>query len=154
MLYVVMLAAFVGSVPLRPAADSVRSDEDVRQVALRHASQIKQCYESHGLKVNPSLGGTLEVELLVLPTGRVDSAAVASSQLAGPGKQEVEACVVGAVRNWRFDRGNYALESIVYPFQLRREAGAMRAASREHGWFGRVLARLTRSSGPSDTPSA
>jgi hypothetical protein len=129
MLHAVLLAALLSSAPVRPAADSVRSDEDVRLVALRHASEIRQCYESHGLKVNPSLGGTLEVELLVLPTGRVDSAAVSRSQLAGPGKHEVEACVVGAVRNWRFDRGNYALEAIVYPFQLRRDE-SVRAASR------------------------
>jgi len=129
MLHAVLLAALL-STPPRPAADSVRSDDDVRMVALRHATEIRQCYESHGLKVNPSLGGTLEVELLVLPTGRVDSAAVSRSQLAGPGKQEVEACVVSAVRNWRFDRGNYVLESIVYPFQLRRDESVVRAASR------------------------
>ena len=128
MLHAVLFAALVHTLPVRSPADSVRSDDDVRQVALRHASEIKECYEAHGLKVNPSLGGTLEVELLVLPTGRVDSASVSRSQLAGPGKNEVEACVVGAVRNWRFERGNFRLESIVYPFQLRRD-DAVRAAS-------------------------
>jgi hypothetical protein len=125
MIHVVLLAALLGATP---AADSVRPDDEVRQVALRHATEIRQCYETHGLKVNPSLSGTLEVELIVLPTGRVDSASVSNSQLVGPGKHEVESCVVANVRNWRYERGPFAKESIIYPFQLVRDPGLVKAA--------------------------
>lgn len=122
MLHLVLLASLLGGpIPPRAAADSVRPDDEVRQVALRHSTEIRQCYESRGLKVNPELSGTLEVELIVLPTGRVDSASVSASELAGPGKQEVESCVVENVRNWRYERGPFAKESIVYPFQLTRD---------------------------------
>jgi TonB family protein len=129
MLHVVLLATLLGGPSLsRPAADSVRPDEEVRQVALRHATEIRECYESRGLKVNPALAGTVEVELIVLPTGRVDSASVSTSQLAGPGKHEVESCVVANVRNWRYERGPFAKESIVYPFQFVRDPGTVRTA--------------------------
>lgn len=133
MLHTVLLVSFLATFPSRspspaphrlgshPPADSVRPDDEVRLVALRHATEIRQCYETRGLKINPTLSGTLEIELVVLPTGRVDSAAVTASQLVGRGKEEVESCVVETVRNWRYARGPFETESIVYPFELVRE---------------------------------
>lgn len=100
-------------------ADSGRRDDDIRLVALHHAAEVRRCYEAEGLRRNPQLAGTIEVELRVLPNGRVDSVSVASSELAGPGKNEVERCVATLVRNWRFARGPYAVETIVYPFTLQ-----------------------------------
>lgn len=100
------------------AADSERADRDIRQVALHHAAEVRQCYESQGLRRNPGLSGIVEVELRVLPTGVVDSARVSSSQLDGYGKLEVEECIVELARNWRFDRGPFGVETIVYPFTL------------------------------------
>ena len=102
-------------------ADSVRADDEIRLVALRHAGEIQRCYETQGLRVNPSLAGLVEVELKVLPSGRVDSASVATSALAGPGREEVESCITMTVRNWRFERGPFVTEMIVYPFNLVRE---------------------------------
>ena len=104
-------------------ADSLRPDSDVRLVALRHASEIQRCYETHGLRVNPGLGGTIEVEVTVLPSGRVNGASVTASSLAGLGRAEVESCITTSVRNWRFERGPFATETIVYPFNLVRERG-------------------------------
>lgn len=104
-------------------ADSLRPDSDVRLVALRHASEIRSCYETHGLRVNPGLGGRIEVELRVAPSGRVDSASVTASSLAGLGRAEVESCITASVKNWRFERGPFATEIIVYPFNLVRERG-------------------------------
>ena len=113
--------ALAGQLSALPA-DSARSDADVRDVALRHATEVRRCYETQGLRLNPSLGGTLEVSVTVSPSGRVDSASVSASQLTGPGKQEVESCVLTAARNWRFERGPYSTETIVYPFALSRES--------------------------------
>jgi TonB family protein len=127
MLHTLLVAALFAGHPA--AADSIRSDHDVRQVALRHAAEIQRCYESEGLRLNPTLRGTVEVELIVLPTGRVGNASVQRSQLAGLGKHEVEKCVLTAVRNWRFDRGPYATEAIVYPFSLVRDQRVRRTAA-------------------------
>lgn len=100
------------------AVDSERPDGDVRQVALHHAAEVRGCYESQGLRRNPGLSGIVEIELRVLPTGVVDSARISASQLDGSGKLEVERCIVDTARNWRFDRGPFAVETIVYPFTL------------------------------------
>jgi TonB family protein len=140
MLLPLLFATLAGASAPVPSVttDSLRPDQEIRQVALRHAMQIQRCYETHGLKVNPSMSGTIEVELVVLPTGRVDTATVSRSQLAGPGKREVEACVVTAVRNWRFERGPFVKEAIVYPFQLVRDRAA-RSASYSPRTGGRVV---------------
>ena len=106
-----------------PAAppDSLRPDLDIRLVALRHASEIQHCYETEGLRVNPTLAGVIEVEVTVAPSGRVQDAEVSASALSGAGRREVESCITTSVRNWRFERGPYALETIVYPFHLVRD---------------------------------
>jgi hypothetical protein len=113
------LASNVTLAPQQP--DSLRPDTDVRLVALRHAPEIQRCYETEGLRVNPGLGGVIEVEVTVGPSGRVEDAEVGSSALSGAGGQEVESCIKTTVRNWRFERGPYALETIVYPFNLVRD---------------------------------
>jgi len=112
---------------LSPAVepDSVRPDVDVRLVALRHAGEIQHCYETEGLRVNPGLGGMIEVEVTVGPSGRVEEAAISSSNLSGAGHQEVETCITSSMRNWRFERGPFAIETIVFPFNLVRDRGVM-----------------------------
>lgn len=102
-------------------ADSLRPDTDVRLVALRHASEIQRCYETEGLRINPGLSGVIEVEVTVGASGRVEEAEVSSSALFGAGREQVETCITSTVRNWRFERGPYALETIVYPFNLVRD---------------------------------
>jgi hypothetical protein len=111
--------------PLRTVPDSVRPDVDVRLVALRHAGEIQRCYETEGLRVNPGLGGLIEVEVTVDPSGRVEEAAVSSSNLSGTGHHEVEMCITTSVRNWRFEKGPFAIETIVYPFNLVRDRGVI-----------------------------
>ena len=93
--------------------------------ALRHAIEIQRCYETQGLRLNAALGGMIEVEVTVLPSGRVQSASVASSALQGLGRDEVEACITTVVKNWRFEKGPFATETIVYPFNLVRERGTV-----------------------------
>jgi hypothetical protein len=118
------LATRLVALPQNP--DSLRPDLDVRLVALRHAGEIQRCYENQGLKVNPGLGGMIEVEVTVAPSGRVEDANVSASALSGIGRQEVESCITTTVKNWRFERGPYTTETIVYPFNLVRDAGVMR----------------------------
>jgi outer membrane biosynthesis protein TonB len=97
------------------AMDSVRQEIEVRATVLRHEPDIRRCYQDEGLRRNPDLAGQIEVELTILPTGTVDSVNVATS-LAGPGQHEVTVCVASRARNWRFERGPYAVETVVFPF--------------------------------------
>lgn len=121
------LAGGVAATPQRP--DSIRSDLDVRLVALRHAAEIQRCYEDQGLRVNPGLSGMVEVEVTVAPSGRVQEANVASSALSGAGRVEVESCITTTMKNWRFDKGPYTTETIVYPFNLVHDRAAVRNTS-------------------------
>ena len=127
MLYTLALSLAIASHSPSPAqrTDSLRPDDDVRLVALRHASEIQRCYETQGLRVNPDLGGVIEVEVTVAPSGRVEGANVSASALQGLGREEVEACITTAVKNWRFEKGPYATETIVYPFKLVHERGSV-----------------------------
>ena len=113
---------------LPPAADSVRREVEVRETVLRHAPDVRRCYQDEGLRRNPELAGKIEVELTILPTGTVDSVNVATN-LAGPGEQEVTVCVALRARNWRFERGPYAVETVVFPFVFSREERAKLDAS-------------------------
>jgi hypothetical protein len=127
MLHTLILSLAVASrMSLIPQqADSLRPDTDVRLVALRHAAEIQRCYETEGLRVNPGLGGIVEVEVTVTPSGHVEDAEVSASALSGAGQREVESCITTSVRNWRFEKGPFAIETIVYPFNLVRNSGVM-----------------------------
>jgi hypothetical protein len=103
--------------PAHPA-DSVRTDRDVRLTALRHVADVRRCYEREGLTRDPGLTGTLDITVTVLATGTVRDAVVSSSAMHGLGAREVAACLTTAIRNWRFDRGPYVVESIVFPFRF------------------------------------
>ena len=93
-------------------ADSVRSDRDVRLAALRHVADIKRCYEREGLSRDPRLTGTLDVSVTVLATGEVSAATIAAHSMRGLGVREVATCLTLAIRNWRFERGPYVVETI------------------------------------------
>ena len=102
----------------RPPADSVRSDRDIRLAALRHVADVKRCYEQEGLARNPALAGTFEVTVTVLATGVVSDASIATDDMRGAGAREVARCLTMAIRNWRFERGPFIVETIVFPFRF------------------------------------
>lgn len=127
------LLTALASAPSAPATltDSVRSDSEIREVVLRHTAVVRGCYETEGLRRNSALAGTIEVELRILPVGRVDSVIVVRSDLGGPGNREVTACITAAVRNWRFERGPYAVEAVVLPFVLRPRRSASQGGAED-----------------------
>src|SRR5688500_9872307 len=81
------------------AADSSRTDREIRAAALRHAADVRRCYEREGLRRDRRLAGTLEVSVTVLPTGVVSEAAVTSHDMRGAGAREVASCLTTAIRN-------------------------------------------------------
>jgi hypothetical protein len=99
-------------------ADSVRADREIRLAALRHVADVRRCYEREGLTRDPGLTGTLDVTVTILATGTVRDAVVSSSAMQGLGAREVAACLTTAIRNWRFERGPYVVETIVLPFRF------------------------------------
>ena len=114
----VLLALTVAVPRSALVADSVRADRDIRLAALHHVADVKRCYEREGLTRNPALAGTLDVSVTVLATGVVRDASVARVDMPGVAAREVARCLTTAIRNWRFDRGPYAVETIVFPFRF------------------------------------
>jgi hypothetical protein len=106
-----------------PPGDSLRADREIRLVALRHVADVRRCYEREGLTRDPRLSGTLELTVTVLATGVVSDVGVSASDMTGIGAREVAMCLTTAVSNWRFDRGPYTVETIVFPFRFRPEPG-------------------------------
>ena len=101
--------------------DSLRTDRDVRLTALRNARSVHRCYVDEGLRRQPELEGVIEIALTVEPTGIVSEVQVSSATLEGPGAREVADCIATIARQWRFERGPFDVETIVYPFVLRKE---------------------------------
>jgi hypothetical protein len=112
--FIVALASPINRLP----ADSGRSDRDIRLAALRHVADVKRCYEREGLTRDPRLSGTLAVTVTVLATGEVSDAVAALDEMRGVGARELAACLTTAIRQWRFERGPYAVETIVFPFRF------------------------------------
>ena len=110
-----------------PASDSLRSDAEIREVVMRHAASVRQCYEQEGLRRNATLHGTLELEIVILPVGRVSAATVRKSAMRGEGAREVAECIEAAARNWRFTRGPFATDVILLPFTLIPKTASLRS---------------------------
>ena len=110
-------AASARPAPSVAAGDSVRADRVIRETVLRHARDARRCYEMEGLRRNPALMSTIELEVTILPTGIVEHA-VARPDAARSGASEVASCLAVVARNWRFERGPFDVEVIVFPFSF------------------------------------
>jgi TonB family protein len=89
----------------------------IRTVVRSHVREIRGCYEQ-GLATDPKLAGRVVVRFTIDPRGTVSEAAVASSDLP-PQAQLVQACIVAAVKNWRFPVPPQSTKAeVLYPFVL------------------------------------
>jgi TonB family protein len=70
----------------------------VHEVIRRNEGQIRRCQESH-LARAPGLTGQVEVKFVVSAAGAVVSSQVAR---ATTGNRDLETCVAGRVRTWKF----------------------------------------------------
>jgi hypothetical protein len=103
------------------AADSIRPDSKIRATAMRHAADVRKCYETEGLGRNPNLSGAVEVMITILPSGAVSEVGVDVARFKGLGASEVAKCLAKNVRTWTFDKGPYVVESVILPFTLSRD---------------------------------
>jgi hypothetical protein len=132
MTHTLALLVSLWSAPLPPAptlaADSIRPESEIRLVVLRHATAVRRCYESEGLRRDPRLNGFVDLVITIQPTGIVSDVAVKTDSLAGAGGGDVGRCLATIARHWRFDRGPYAVEKVVLPFVLTPDGSAARRA--------------------------
>jgi TonB family protein len=96
------------------------SKEVIRRIIGRHINEVRFCYEQE-LNSRPDLQGRVAVKFIISPTGAVQTAAVATSDL---GNAKVEQCIAGAVRRWTFpapEGGGIVV--VTYPFVLSQTGG-------------------------------
>jgi hypothetical protein len=67
-----------------------------------HQSQLRFCYDEFGLKVNPSLAGSVTMALTLTGGGAVTNAAITGRTWSGPGADATEQCIVQRARAWKF----------------------------------------------------
>ncbi len=96
------------------------SKEVIRRIIGRHINEVRFCYEQE-LNSRPDLQGRVAVKFIISPTGAVQTAAVATSDL---GNAKVEQCIAQAVRRWTFpapEGGGIVV--VTYPFVLSQTGG-------------------------------
>jgi hypothetical protein len=86
----------------------------IEEMVRARSRQIRACYE-RSLKRDPSLAGTVSLQVRVGGSGRVSAAAVESSTLVDA--NEVGECLAHEARSWKFATGRNS--TVVYPFVFR-----------------------------------
>ena len=102
--------------PLTPAGDVATIGTFVRG----HESQLRFCYEEHGLRTNSTLAGSVTIAMNVGSNGGVSSAAVTKRSWSGPGAVESEACILRAIRGWRLPASAAGAGTYSLPFNFSR----------------------------------
>lgn len=93
---------------------SVPMDRSIIQRVIRqHRREIRACYQ-HELQRDVDLSGRVVVSFIIDPAGNVASARIHESDL---GDDDVEACLVRRIRQWRFPMpSNPGNVRVNYPF--------------------------------------
>lgn len=72
----------------------------------RHEAELRFCYSEYGLKVNPSLAGSVGTSITLTGAGGVTAVNVSNRSWGGAGASEAESCIRNKIRSWRFPSGN------------------------------------------------
>lgn len=115
---------------VRIAAPTVRATEDLggpgRDVSelgtfvRSRESQLRFCYVEHGLKVNPSLAGTVNVAITMTGSGSVTGVDVTNRTWSGNGASAAESCIVQRIRSWKFPSSSAGGGTYSFPFNFTR----------------------------------
>ena len=102
--------------PLKPG----RNVDELGTYVRSRESQLRFCYQENGLKVNPNLAGSITVAIDIAEGGAVRGASVTRRSWSGAGASESEACIVRAIRGWRFPSSAAGQGTYAFPFSFTR----------------------------------
>ncbi|MBU1219681.1 AgmX/PglI C-terminal domain-containing protein [Myxococcota bacterium] len=86
---------------------------EVRAVIRAHRQEVHHCYQK-GLMQNDKLAGTVRVEFLINPQGRVQSCSVVENLAIG----SVGSCICGRLTTWKFPQPQGGLARVAYAWTL------------------------------------
>ena len=89
-----------GSVSGKGTRSTARSQDAIGRVVAKHADAIENCYRRES-RLNPNLKGSVTVQFVISPDGRVTDVRILDSSLRN---RNVENCISRRVKTWRFDR--------------------------------------------------
>lgn len=92
-------------------AYGARSEVSLYAVLQKNLGRLQYIYEKH-LRQNPTIGGKVEVEVIIRSDGTVGKISILSSQISLPAFLEE---LTAAIRRWRYDAIDEGKVRVVYP---------------------------------------
>jgi TonB family protein len=92
-------------------AYGARSEVSLYAVLQKNLGRLQYVYEKH-LRQNPTIGGKVEVEVIIRSDGTVGKVTILSSQIPLPAFQEE---LKAAIQRWRYDVIDEGRVRVVYP---------------------------------------
>jgi len=83
-------------------------------------SQLRFCYNEFGLKVNPSLAGSVTASVNLTPTGAVSGVTVTNRTWSGAGAADTERCLAEKIRSWHFPASEAGDGTFSFSFSFTR----------------------------------
>ena len=104
-----------------PAVGGVQRDVAELGTFVRgRESQLRFCYNEYGLKVNPSLAGSVSAAVTLTPTGSVAGVNMTNRTWSGAGASETEECLAQKIRGWRFPASDAGGGTYSFSFSFTR----------------------------------
>ena len=104
-----------------PSVGGVRRDVSELGTFVRgRESQLRFCYNEYGLKVNPSLAGSVSAAVTLTGAGAVTGVNVSSRTWSGAGASETEQCIDQKIRGWRFPASDAGGGTYSFSFSFTR----------------------------------
>jgi hypothetical protein len=83
-------------------------------------SQLRFCYNEYGLKVNPSLAGSVNAAVTLTPAGSVTGVNITNRSWSGEGASETERCIADKIRGWHFPSSEAGGGTFSFAFSFTR----------------------------------
>jgi hypothetical protein len=104
-----------------PSVNGVRRDVGELGTFVRsRESQLRFCYNEYGLKVNPSLAGSVSASISLTPAGAVTGVNITNRTWSGAGASETEQCIEQKIRGWRFPASEAGGGTFAFSFSFTR----------------------------------
>lgn len=97
-----------------------RNMDDLGTYVRSREPQLRFCYNEHGLKTNPSLAGTVAVNITIAGSGAVNGVNVTGGSLAGSGASAVHNCIRQRIQGWRFPSSSVGAGTYHFSFSFTR----------------------------------